>query len=86
MSLENSVAGHNDLSATIPSNELKLAKICSAVFKDESTLDANTLIYKYQFGFREEHSTHRVLIYLTGNISKALDDDDRVIGVFLDMK
>ena len=42
------------------------------------------LLYKYQFGFRKAHSTILAIITLTDMVSKALENGDHVIGVFLD--
>ena len=49
-------------------------------------LDANDIIYKYQFGFRERHSTQLAIISLVEKITKSWESDDLVIGVFLDLK
>ena len=49
-------------------------------------LDKNKVLYQNQFGFRQGHSTHHVLITLVDNITKSLDNGDIVIGVFLDLK
>ena len=49
-------------------------------------LDANDIIYKYQFGFRDRHSTQLAIISLVEKITKSLESDDIVIGVFLDLK
>ncbi len=44
------------------------------------------IIYKYQFGFRQKHSTQQAIITLVEKITKSLDTGDIVIGVFLDLK
>ena len=49
-------------------------------------LDANDIIYKYQFGFRERHSTQLAIISLAEKITKLWESDDIVIGVFLYLK
>ena len=49
-------------------------------------LDQYNVLYQNQFGFRQGHSTHHALITLVDNITKSLDNDDIVIGVFLDLK
>ena len=49
-------------------------------------LDANDIIYKHQFGFRERHSTQQAIITLVEKITGAWDSDDMVIVVFLDLK
>ena len=43
-------------------------------------------IYKYQFGFRQKHSTQQAIIYLVDKITKSLDSGDIVIGLLLDLK
>ena len=49
-------------------------------------MDSNCSIYKYQFGFRQRHSTQQASITLVEKITSSLDDGDLVIGVFLDFK
>ena len=48
--------------------------------------DSNQIIYKYQFGFRKEHSTQQAIISLVEKITRSLDSRDIVIGIFLDLK
>ena len=43
-------------------------------------------MYKYQFGFREKHSTQQAIISLVEKITESWDTGDIVIGVFLDLK
>ena len=49
-------------------------------------MNEKELIYKYQFGFRQKHSTQQAIITLVDKITKSLDSGDIVIGVFLDFK
>ena len=49
-------------------------------------LDANTTMYKHQFGFREKHSTQQAINSLVEKITESGDTGDIVIGVFLDLK
>ena len=42
--------------------------------------------HKYQFGFRNKHSTFMALIILLENVKKALDDGKCAIGIFLDFQ
>ena len=49
-------------------------------------MDSNCSIYKYQFGFRQRHSTQQAIITLVEKITSSLDDGDLVILVFLDLK
>ena len=46
-------------------------------------LDANTTMYKCQYGFCEKHSTQQAITSLVEKITR--DTGDRVIGVFLDL-
>ena len=42
------------------------------------------LLYPFQFGFQKNHSTNMALITLVDKISHALENGDKVLGVFLD--
>ena len=44
------------------------------------------IIYDLQFGFRQQYSTSHVLINITENIRKALDDGNIGCGVFVDFQ
>ena len=43
-----------------------------------------SLLYKYQFGFREGYSTNILMITLIDKISQAFDDGKYVLGISLD--
>ena len=43
-------------------------------------------LYKYQFGFRNKHSTTHALINITEAIRKALDEKSFACGVFVDLQ
>ena len=47
-------------------------------------MNEKELIYKYQFGFHQKHSTQQAIITLVDKITKSLDSGDIVIGFFLD--
>ena len=49
-------------------------------------INKHNLLYKYQFGFRREHSTSHALITLVNEITKALDEGNLMAGVFIDLK
>ena len=49
-------------------------------------MDKNNIIYKYQFGFRQKHSTQQAIISLVNKITSCIDSSDLMIGVFLDLK
>ena len=51
------------------------------IFKDK-----HDTIYKYQFGFRKQHSTQHAIITLVDNITSSLDSGDIIIVVFFDIK
>ena len=46
----------------------------------------NRNVYKYQFGFREQHSTNYALIEITEKIRKALDSGKFACGIFVDLQ
>ena len=43
-------------------------------------MDSNCSIYKYQFGFRQRHSTQQAIITLVEKITSSLDDGDRSVS------
>ena len=47
-------------------------------------INANNLLYEYQFGFQKGKSTHMALIFLIDKITEALDQGNCVIGIFID--
>ena len=49
-------------------------------------LRKNKVLFSYQFGFQNNHSTDNALISLTEMIRNALDNDDFACGVFIDLK
>ena len=51
-----------------------------------SFLSPNNIIYDLQFGFRQKFSTFHVFIYLTENISQALDKGYIGCGIFVDLQ
>ena len=62
-----------------------LSKILERVMHNRviSYLEYNKILFKYQFGFRKSHSTYLALTILMDKITKSLENDDYVIGVFL---
>ena len=49
-----------------------------------SFINKHNILYAYQFGFRMHHSPNLALIILMDRISRALEDGDFVLGLFLD--
>ena len=49
-------------------------------------LEVNNILYEHQFGFRKGHSTTLALIEATNNLHKHLDNNEYVLGLFLDLK
>ena len=49
-------------------------------------LDNKNITYDLQFGFRQQYSTSHVLINITENIRKALDDGNIDCGVFVNLQ
>jgi hypothetical protein len=48
-------------------------------------VDKFNLLSENQFGFREHHSTHMALLNIIDQISRAMDEKEFCIGVFLDL-
>ena len=65
-----------------------IAKILEKIVAINLTnhLDINNLLYKNQFGFQKGKSTEQNLLLTTDYISKALNNGEYCIGVFLDLK
>ena len=42
------------------------------------------ILFKYQFGFRQGYSTYLALTVLVDKLEKSLENEDYVVGVFLD--
>jgi len=49
-------------------------------------IDKHSIFYKFQFGFRKNHSTNMAIITLVDKINSAIDNGDHVIGIFLDLR
>ena len=51
-----------------------------------SYFNTYNILYQYQFGFHQGHSSHHALITLVSKIIQSLDSEDMVIEIFLDLK
>ena len=49
-----------------------------------SFLERNKILLNNQVGFRKHHSAYMALMILLDKIVKALENDDNVIGIYLD--
>ena len=49
-------------------------------------INKHKLLYKYQFGFKKDHSTYMALIILIDKITAALDNGDFTIAVLIDFR
>ena len=45
----------------------------------------NNALFKYQFGFRDQHSTELALILLIDKITSAIDNNEFTLAVFLEL-
>ena len=52
----------------------------------QNFLDKHNILCNKQFGFRAGHSTHHALLDFLMNISKAIENKEMIIGLFLDFK
>jgi len=59
--------------------KLMHARLYSFLFK-------NDILYQYQFGFRKNYSTILALIEVIDNIYRGLDNNEIIIGVYLDLQ
>ena len=50
-----------------------------------SFLSKYQILYQYQFGFREKHSTVQAIIEITDDIKEQLDKGNIVLGTYLDL-
>src|SRR6218665_2768557 len=48
-------------------------------------VEEKSILYKFQYGFRKGHSTDLALINMQDQITKAIDMEKYLIGVFLDL-
>ena len=49
-------------------------------------LNKNNILYKYQFGFRKNHSTTHAPTEVIDYIYKSLDEGNYVFGIYIDLK
>ena len=49
-------------------------------------IDANNILYKYQFGFHKSHSTNHAINSLDEKVNNAMDSGNISIGIFLDLR
>ena len=49
-----------------------------------SFINEHKILYKLQFGFRDNHSTAMALMTLVDNIANSINNGDFTLGVFLD--
>ena len=56
--------------------------ICSQM---KSFLDKHNIFYKYQYGFREKHSTDQALIEIVDGIKLSIDTSKLAGGIFVDL-
>jgi len=47
-------------------------------------LEKHNILYQYQFGFKKNHSTYMALTLLIDKILNALDNNEHVLGLYLD--
>ncbi len=50
-----------------------------------SFLTKNNILYNYQFGFRNKHSTILAIAEIVDNIRELIDNGNSVLGIYLDL-
>ena len=51
-----------------------------------SYLEEHKILHKSQFGFRKQHSTYMPMALIVDEITRALEKNEKVMGLFLDLK
>ena len=64
-------------------NKIYETIICNQM---KSFLNKHNILYTYQYGFREKHSTDHALIEIVDGIKLAIDDSKQAGGIFVDLK
>jgi len=49
-------------------------------------LEGNKFCYKYQFGFRKNHSTSQAVMEVLDNIYQHCDNQEVTMGIYLDLQ
>ena len=49
-------------------------------------LEKYELLYKYQFGFRKNHSTYMALISILEKLNNAIENGEYAMGIFIDFR
>ena len=49
-------------------------------------INENNILYEKQFGFRQGHATSHAIMTLVEKVTKALDTEKIVVGVYLDIR
>ena len=52
----------------------------------ENFLKSSDILYKYQFGFRRQHSTNHGLLSIVEKIRSSLDKKMYTCGIFIDLE
>ena len=79
---------HTDMNNYRPISVLShMNKILETIISKQmkNFLNKNNILYKYQYGFRENHSTDHALIEMIDNIKLSVDDKKLAGGIFVDL-
>ena len=49
-------------------------------------LESNRLFYKYQFGFRRQHSTNLAVTFFTDSVHRTMDNGQLIGSVYIDLR
>ena len=80
---ENLVTNYRPISLLSVFNKLLEKVIYKRLY---SFLNLNNVFYKYQFGFRENHSCSLAVMEVTDQCYENLDKGNYVLGLFVDLK
>ena len=76
------VSNYRPISVLSCINKIYEKLLCKRLYK---FLSIKKCLYKYQFGFRENHSTLQALIETVDNIKSDIDNNNIVCGIFADL-
>ena len=78
----NILSNYRPISVLSVLNKIFEKLLCKRLYK---FLNKHNVLYKYQFGFRQGHSTSHALIEIMDNVRSAIDNDMYTCGIFIDL-
>ena len=76
------ISNYRPISVLTTFSKISEKLVCTRLNK---YISDNAILHSSQFGFRKKLSTSMALLKLTDDISRAIDDDNLTVGVFIDL-